>query len=345
MAKKDWMVLESYLDDMQLQILYSTMQTSCLVTGCAGSGKSVLATIKAKRIQENTNSYKVIVYTKTLRKYMNAGKGTLNLNNDFFHYDNWKTMSNKSADYIIVDEIQDFSKEAIQEFISATNKYFFFFGDSAQSIFGSLTNALPVDKIPTLVSSKLKQFPLYYNYRLPIPVARLVQHIGVDLDEYNEGVYKSKENRTPKILKYENLQKQVEAISNIIKRDSLTDVGILLPYKKNIKLISDMLNTLEIPHETMTGIENTLDFTTSNAKLITYHSAKGLQFETVFIPNVWVPIYAHDKGGDFQKALYVAMTRTYKDLYIMYSGDLQYPLNQIPNDLYKTTEIDEIDDI
>ena len=40
-----------------------------------------------------------------------------------------------SADYIIVDEIQDFELKEIQEFMNAAKKHFLFFGDSAQSIY------------------------------------------------------------------------------------------------------------------------------------------------------------------------------------------------------------------
>lgn len=52
MAKKDWMVIESELDEDQIKVLMATNDKSCLVSGCAGSGKSVLALIKAQRIQK-----------------------------------------------------------------------------------------------------------------------------------------------------------------------------------------------------------------------------------------------------------------------------------------------------
>ena len=51
MAKKDWMVKESDLekDDYEYQVLHAVLDKSCIVSGCAGSGKSVLALIKAQR--------------------------------------------------------------------------------------------------------------------------------------------------------------------------------------------------------------------------------------------------------------------------------------------------------
>ena len=62
---------------------------------------------------------------------------------------------------------------------------------------------------------------------------------------------------------------------------------------------------------------------------MTYHSAKGLQFETVIIP-----FFKGARNTDERKALYVAMTRTYRNLYILCEGALQYPLSNVPGRLY-----------
>ena len=144
--KKDWMIVESELDADQIRILTATLDRSCIVEGCAGSGKSILALIKAQRIQkERGNNYRVIVFTKALCRYMNTGRVALGLTRDFEYYYRW-SKSKHPADYIIVDEIQDFSKEEIEEFIDATNKHFFFFGDTAQSLY----DGIPQKDIPNL---------------------------------------------------------------------------------------------------------------------------------------------------------------------------------------------------
>lgn len=355
MAKKDWMIKESELDEDQIRVLMATLEKSCVVTGCAGSGKSVLALIKAQRIQkEKGNNYKIIVFTKALCRYMNAGKEALKLTNDFFYHWDWKNRYNTpSADYIIVDEIQDFTKEEIEEFISASEKNFFFFGDTAQSIYGGLKMTFPIEKIQNLLpqNKRFKTFDLYRNYRLPIPVARLVQYIGIDLDGYDENIYKSKENQIPKLLQYENIEEQAKSIVEIIKRYSLTDVGILLPYNDDVLIFHRLFNEYGLNHEIKyedkqcrTNRIDSLNFTTENPKVMTYHSAKGLQFETVFIPNIRELNMLRMEQE--QKALYVAMTRTYRDLYIMYSGNLPSHLSEsvIPKELYETSLTKEIVD-
>lgn len=373
--KKDWMIKLSELDDDQNIVFMATLDKSCIVEGCAGSGKSVLALIKAQRIQkERGNNYKIIVFTKALCNYMNSGKQELGLANDFYYYEEWKYQREPrgrymvysrdengekipympSADYIIVDEIQDFTIEEIQEFVKAAKKNFFFFGDTAQSIYDGLKEGgtLPVDLIKARIPQTLgaKSFQLYRNYRLPKPVAKVAQRIGVDT-EYVEGTYKSDEQSVPRIIRYDDLKSQVEAIKRIIQAQNLTDVGILMPHNDKVKIVYEALNELggnyEVRYndkEDWHNSKDTLNFKSTNPKVMTYHSAKGLQFETVFLPNL--EDYDEEHGESDRKALYVAMTRTYRNLYVMYSGYLPDVISDnVDTSLYKTTETDIIDDI
>ena len=372
--RKDWMIKESDIyrakDDGQITLLKAGLDKSYIVTGCAGSGKSVLALIMAQHIQkERGDDYQIVAYTKSLCGYMESGRKELGLHNDFHYYDEWKykrvykTYANgevylvcardqygrkvpneplPTSDYVIVDEIQDFTEEEILEFIHATKKHFLFFGDSAQSIYEKFKPTVQIKNIKLLIGAetKLKEVNLYNNYRLPLPVARLVQYIGVDLPPFDEDIYKSPETSVPYVLQYNDLKAQVSAICRLIKMD-LTDVAILLPTSSLVGQITYLLKRCSIFVEE----KNAMDFSSTNPKVMTYHSAKGLQFENVFIPALES---FYDDGGSSRKALYVAMTRTYKNLYIMYSGSslphFWQSLN-IPQDLYKTSEFEEIEDI
>ena len=351
--KKDWMIKESELDEDQIKVLMGTLDKSCVVTGCAGSGKSVLALIKAQRIQkERGNNYQIIVFIKALCKYMNSGREELGLKKQFTYHWVWKNRQNSPpSDYIIVDEIQDFEEDEIREFITATKKHFFFFGDTAQSIYEGLKNTIAVEDIGYLLprGEKPKDFGLYRNYRLPIPVAKLVQYVGIDLQPFEESTYKSPEITIPRILRYTNPREQLSAIKDIIKKRDLTDVAILLPHNDMVKTVGEVFSSLDLnvelrynDKEDWKNSKDTLNFSTTNPKVMTYHSAKGLQFETIFCP--WIESF-DDDGGAHRKSLYVAMTRTYRNLYIMYSGVLPELLSKIPQDLYETTENEEIEDI
>ena len=351
--KKDWMVKESELDEDQIQVLMATLDKSCIVSGCAGSGKSVLALIKAQRIQkERGKNYQIIVFTKALCNYMNSGKKELGLTNPFHYHWVWKNkLHSPSSDYIIVDEIQDFSEEEIEQFIASTNKNFFFFGDTAQSIFQGLKDTIAVDEIRTTIPSakSAKDWELYKNYRLPLPVARFVQPIGVNLPPFFEGAYKSQVKELPRLIKYESKDKQLEAIHRIISSNNMDDVAILLPDNETVLktylALTKLGGNYEYRYNDREDFKHNVDnlnFDSTNPKIMTYHSAKGLQFETVFIP--FIEDFVED-GDSNQKALYVAMTRTYCNLYVLFSSQLPSPISKIESRLYKTAEIDTVEDM
>lgn len=346
------MVKESELDDDQLKILNAVLDKSLIVTGCAGSGKSVLALIKAARIQrERGNNYQIIVFTKALCGYMNSGRKELGLRKEFNYYWDWKyRLKCPSATYTIVDEIQDFTREEIQEFIRSTSRHFFFFGDTAQSIYEGLKETLSVEEIPYMFSpnERPKTFDLYRNYRLPKAVAKFAQYIGTDLQPYVEDTYKSRMITTPFVLSFNNADEQATFIGKTIKDKNLTDVSVLLPDNDMVRNFAEKLGNVgincEIKYNDKVDWHNnveTLNFSTTNVKVMTYHSAKGLQFETVFLPL----LDQFEQVGDRKKPLYVAATRTYKDLYLMYSGSMPSVIRGIPASLYKTDSNETVDDI
>lgn len=350
--KKDWMIKVSELDDLQLRIFNATHDKSSVISGCAGSGKSVLALIKAKKIQDLFgNNYIIIVFTRALCDYMESGREILGLDNPFYTHEEWKNKGCPRADYIIVDEIQDFNDQEILQMAQAARKNFYFFGDTAQSIYNKLKsktgNMVDVNNIPTLLpQQKIKAWPLYYNHRLPLDIARFTHEIGVDLDSWDESAYRSKEkNCTPKVLSFQNQQKQLEFIHTTIQNQFLDDVAILVPKNELVKKVYDQMTSMgdncETRYRAGPRTQSNLNFSTDNPKIMTYHSSKGLQFETVFLPFM----EEFTDFGDARNALYVAATRSWKNLHILYSGELPGIFQHIDKNLYRTEPFDEINDI
>ena len=332
---------EESMDDDQLDLIDMQIGKSMLVTGCAGSGKSVIAMYKAEQIAKTGASVILIAYTKSLSAFMREGSDKEKLNYAFYHHHLWKHKLDKpSADYIIVDEIQDFTEEEIKEFMSAAKVSYLFFGDSAQSIykqFGKKT--MSIEQISELTG--LKPLCLYNNYRLPRSIAKITQpYVGVDVNPYEDKVYQNKEKRLPHFIQYEDFDKQILAIRDIIDANAETlfsqSIGILFPTNDLVLKTYTELDNLGVKvefkyndDETGEFVDN-LDFTSSNPKILTYHSAKGLQFDTVILP-----MYVGATDDESRKSLYVAMTRAMHQLYIMYSTPtLNPPLNNVPSQLY-----------
>ena len=332
----DWDVTEETMDDDQLDLIEYTDDKSMLVAGCAGSGKSVIAMHKAEQLHKKGQDVILIAYTRSLSRFMKNGKADSSFR--FFHHHLWKyKLKMPKADYIIVDEIQDFTREEIQEFINATRKHFLFFGDTAQSIYRQYgKQTMTIAQIAAMTG--LNTLQLFNNYRLPRPVARITQdYVGVDVQEYKEKVYQNKESELPHFIHFDNEQKQIEALLKLVKDNVGRNIGILLPNNPEVIRISQEFkdNDVECEFKYNKGdndfdyVDN-LDFNTVLPKILTYHSAKGLQFDMVILP-----MYNGANDDESRKALYVAMTRTMHSLYVLYSTQsLLQPLDRVPSHLY-----------
>ena len=340
-VESDWDVDEESMDDDQLDLIERTLDKSMLVAGCAGSGKSVIAMHKAEQIAQQGEDVILIAYTKSLTGFMNVGK-PIGPYRFYYHYQ-WVRQGMPSADYIIVDEIQDFTQDEILDFIHAANKNYMFFGDTAQSIYRQYgKQTLSIEEISKLTG--LNVLMLYNNYRLPRPVAKITQdYVGVNVDPYRERIYQNKERSLPYIIYKSSIEEQIESISAIISNNTGKSIGILLPSNELALNISEMLREKNVGCQLKYSADavkdaryvDTLDFATLMPKIMTYHSAKGLQFDIVILP-----MYNGASDNESRKALYVAMTRTKHKLYVFYSTPkLTYPLSDVPTRLYLKDEV------
>lgn len=341
-SNSDLDLADDKIDFDQEDIILAANESSLLVSGCAGSGKSVIAMKKARQLHEHGCDVITIAYTKSLSNYMQSG-----ISADigrFYHYQQWKNLGAPSADYVIVDEIQDFTADEILEFVQAAKKNFFFFGDTAQSIYAQYKKGvLSMDEISTLVN--LKPMVLFTNYRLPRPIAKISQkYVGVNVEPYSDKTYANQSSILPSIVKFNDDEDQIIAIADIIEANKDKTIGIFLTSNAQVLEFCRQLSALDMTFEFkyelhkakvkagLTGYEpyNTLNFTNKLPKIMTYHSAKGLQFDIVILP--W---FKGAKSVDERKELYVAMTRSHSQLIITYKDTLNAPLKSVPTILYK----------
>lgn len=343
MAKRSFYVKDSELDDYQVKVINKKTDNSYIVKGCAGSGKSILALWKAKQIQEGgKGSYLYVVYTKALRQYMSDGIKQIGLReSNVVNFDAcfqwgrnnygelqrgvWKK---GSYDYVIVDEAQDFSRDDIELLKSKARKALLVYGDTAQQLYKFLKDKQTVSMEDIQYFTKFPVEQLVFNHRLPKKIARVAQYLNSESDELEERCTEEGTEK-PKILEYNTKQEQFAAIANLIKNKGMEDVGILFRNNKEVDEAYDYFTNKGIEVEAKSyRHKDELDFTSDNPKLMTYHSSKGLQFENVFIPECTA------EGADDRNPLYVAITRTYRSLYIMHSGNLSCFFDDIPTDLY-----------
>jgi superfamily I DNA/RNA helicase len=270
----------------------------------------------------------MVVLTLALKEFIKSGIIELEIPvQQVIHWEKW---DGSEIDFIIVDEAQDFKKNQIDDLNNARSKSIMLYGDSQQQIY---QDAMSIEGIASHLS--LQQKELTKNYRLPKEVASFVSHLCEDKELENKCVKEGAEK--PRIKKFDSWQKELDFIIDEIKTRNYTDVGILVPYNtKNIAGDNNITHNVQIIHEYFESVGYRhefkmnddqsvtfeLDFDSENPKVLTFHSSKGLQFETVFVPFCDYPI--HDKWfiEKYKNPFYVALTRTSKNLYITYSTRL-----------------------
>lgn len=352
MAKRDFYVKDSELDDFQVKVINRRTDNSFIVKGCAGSGKSILALWKAKQIQEkNMGSYLYVVYTKALRQYMEDGIREVGLeNNNVCNFDacfywkvtetvdfNGKTKKEYTRgdwkkgtyDYIIVDEAQDFSKEDINLFMSKANKALLLYGDSAQQLYKFIKNKQTVSMEDIHQITGYPEEQLVFNHRLPKKIARVAEKVISIKDSLVDRCTEEGEWE-PVIMQSGSIDQQLDTITEIIKNKNLEDVGILFRNNEEVEYASRYLTSKGLTVEAKYNNVLSLDFTSDNPKLMTYHSAKGLQFANVFVPE------CSTESADDRNPLYVAITRPYERLFVLYSNHLSSFFDNVPDDAYVT---------
>ena len=372
MIIESFYVKESQLDLQQKVVLQKKLAQNLVVTGGAGSGKSILALLKAKAMLNNNDRVLYVVKTVALNTYMDAGvsaeakkeekeklqsvvgnssnriwgrlKSSICSFNHCFKWvkneDNeWENLGWRKGhfDYIILDEATDLKMPEIQV-LKDHCKYFVAFGDDDQQLFSFIDTRTKVSQIADEVGIKKEDIDnLIYNHRLPKKMARLVVYfhprIKPNTPDSENFIRRCLVEGTelPHIFQYSRENEQFDEIIKIVKNKNggLKSVGILFRDNESMKRAYRYFTENNLP-TSMVIDSQTIgeDFDYADPNLMTYHGAKGLQFETVFIPNCSDPGY--DKAP-----LYVALTRTYSSLYIMYTGQKSYFISQIPSELYE----------
>jgi superfamily I DNA/RNA helicase len=338
MPSEKWFINESELDDYQYAIKELDSQRSYVIQGCAGSGKTILALWRAKELQESSKgTFLVIVYTKALRQFIDDGVRAIGIDISKVMYQwDWENRKNKpDADFFIIDEAQDFTITEVNYLKRKAKISIMLFGDSAQQLYTNKdvtidgnprkenTSSMPAIAVALNVPIR----DLTFNYRLPKRIARYAEYVNSVFDKI-EARCKKEGTFYPVVKKCKNFDEELNWIIQKIIENNLKDTGILLPHNYHVKKVYEYFDNLGINPEAKFSHQGesvmSLDFNTSNPKILTYHSAKGLQFQSVFLP-------CCETTDDFyQNALYVALTRTYERLYISHTNELTPYLSKIP---------------
>lgn len=327
------MALDNLTPDSHQQIIINmSAERTAVVKGIAGSGKSLTLLKKAKQVSTITNSYAIIVYTKSLKQFFVDELAEIGqTQNHVYYFKEWQRSTKPNYKYMFIDECQDFNAEEITDFM-AHGQYCWFFGDTYQSIM-----EFPDHPVQT-VEATAKQIGVHpqnlgINHRLTIENAKVGEHI---YPATRLSFACIKHGPKPRLIQ---TQAQIDKIIELYN-NGLTDVGILVYYVGQVTKIKDYFLSKGIPVQWKTHDEMNIDFKSTSPKIINWHCAKGLQFNDVFIPCCGLGEYRKyvsyniDPMTDKIPALYVATTRPLENLYLIYTDNLAHVLPNATSPIY-----------
>ncbi len=358
----------SDLSDEQREFLKNIIQDNdqnYFLTGCAGSGKTVIASHATRILKEKQQkSVKLIVYTKLLAKFIRDGFNDIRTSiDDVENFHAWRPNSNDRVDLLIVDECQDFKNEWFKKVKLFSNSQIWL-GDASQQIYAEAKNSKSFNKLSQefLTANKTE---LKVNYRNSISIAELAKHfitlndfdieIGLTLQEKinnfikpianNERQTSSARNQPNVFIEAQNENNEYDAIAEIVKsiqnsNEPSKQIAIVHLLHDNLDLIAKELrkrgvNFVRIPrpgiHKRITELP---DFTNRALIILSpIHSLKGLEVDYIVFPRT-------EKIGFWEEEeinnnlMFVLFSRAKSRIYCSYvNKENSYIYKKIRNDV------------
>lgn len=324
------------------------------IQGFAGSGKSVLLAYSAKTIlaKKPDSSILVVVFTQSLVEMFKADFKGMGLDTKVKIDTYYGFMKGGSHyDYILCDEVQDLTQRVIRE-MKARSSYIIVAGDSNQSIYESDPRWRESTVTPSEIGQLINGDPyeLGVIHRLSRSIIDAVQRFLPRMNIFSSKRDMTKEDTQIRLCEAPSETKEVEYImEQATKAVNVGDsTAILIPTaSKIIQFVNQALSDAGKPEWSGTTNQwGKMDYGAMNSHLrnngikmqyvgngygcfdendhrviiMTFHSAKGLDFDNVFIPYANSSMYISPKDSLAKTLFMVAMTRTRKNLYITYHG-------------------------
>lgn len=339
-----------------------------LIVGPPGSGKTVVAIYRAEMLRNANASAQFIVFNNTLNQYLDSVLQQRKLENMTSTFHKWFPSWYRSSTHeeppridqftfdwnaifrsigsnfesftrypnLIIDEGQDFPRE-FYRVMRLLVENLTVFADENQRINESNST---IDDISQALGIQ-NLYYLHKNYRNSRPIAEFASYFYTGL---RSGIpdLPERDGVKPRLF-HLSRQQQINLISNYANNNPTKTIGVMVYSKQDLKSLYDDLlirikNPVEMYYAELKGF-NKIHFHVSGVKLVTYASAKGLEFDTVFLP-LLDHVRTDARIDDLKMKFYVLVSRAREELFLLSDGDRIPPImSHIPKTLYEYIKV------
>lgn len=357
-----WLVDYGILDDQQKNFVDNVDidQQNIWIKGFPGCGKSVLLAYVFRRIINKNPKPRVVVvlFTHALIAMYEAAFQEMGLKAKIQTYFQFRK-SREEYDYILCDEVQDLTPSILDE-MNQRAKHVIVAGDENQSIYECDPQTQEKTVEPNQINTLLKaiSFQLNIIHRLTKSIRSAVNKVFPKLNIFTSPIDLTKRDIEVRLCEALNMDEEVKYIEKEGRKAIRVHEGVVVLFPTHREILS-FINKLLVLNDKLeySGIklDDQLNLYLSDSGIpiqyvgngygsfidnnriavMTYHSSKGLDFDHVFIPGMSSGRFIA-KDVEIAKRLFlVAMTRSRKNLYITYSGNLHGSVQRFSNDCNK----------
>ena len=362
------------LDDYQREVLIKLKdfkKNSEWVQGFAGTGKTVLLVFLLKEILEEDPEKSIcfLAYTHALKQLIQSGITSAESSVRVITKDQF--LNEKSYyDLILIDEVQDIPKSELAS-IKARASKIIVAGDLDQSIYPRHCSSM--DEINSILEPRAHN--LIILYRITQIIQKIVKSIlpgssietarsdrGQDVEvtlakanstqEEIEWVWKKcqdfSETGDPAVLllpSHKSIQRYITTIAEIDNCNDVIDFTSKREGENSYSLANEQLSNAKIPLQYLGNSFGNLEDSDDRplTYIMTYHSSKGLDFDTVFLPNLNNSVeFWRDSDDVSRRIFFVGVTRSRKNLFLSYSSSEPHRyITGIDQSLLRTVNCEE----
>ncbi|MEU1304555.1 AAA family ATPase [Streptomyces shenzhenensis] len=321
-----------------------------IVTGPPGSGKTVLAIYRAWMLATAGRRVILITHSNLLNQYCahvakrfsgkfhvttfhrwlrstwqeNYDKPPPSAGTGEWSYD-WIDMirdcvrSRPAVEHLVIDEGQDLPN-GFYDLCSILEVGVTVFADEDQRITEEQSTIAEIVKALDITHEFV---PLQGNHRTTREIAILASHYAVD-SRHRFLREPERVGTKPRVVRWRSPQSFLDEMVRYIKSHPHLEIGVLCKTTQVQRVVELHLakNGLESSIQTYVADDtnrSSIDFTARRVRIINVASMKGLEFDSVFVPDL--DSYSDDpSGADVRMRFHVLCTRARSELYFAYYG-------------------------